>query len=246
MNYLLLFKDEVSIDSSSATLNNERAYYAYKTHQIREGQKIKCGVLEGLLGEAIVLKSSKEKISLALKLAEEPPSREPFVLLVGLSRPQTIKKVLAIATMFGVSELHIVRSASSQKSYLDSGLLKAEVLRGEAIKALQQVGDTIIPKIVFHRDFMKFCQESFYPICERNNNPSLIVANPGSKIKTASLRLASKEVLLAVGSEGGWSTEELSKFNELGFLDVTMGKRILRTETALTALLSQIILLHSA
>ena len=43
---------------------------------------------------------------------------------------------------------------------------------------------------------------------------------------------------LVVGSEGGFTEEEFARAKELGFMGVSLGKRILRAETAAIALLS--------
>ena len=43
---------------------------------------------------------------------------------------------------------------------------------------------------------------------------------------------------LVVGSEGGFSREEFERAKELGYTGVSLGKRILRAETACIALLS--------
>ncbi len=52
--------------------------------------------------------------------------------------------------------------------------------------------------------------------------------------------------VLAVGPEGGWVAPEVEMFKAAGFLPFHMGDRILRTETAVVALLSQICLLRSS
>jgi 16S rRNA (uracil1498-N3)-methyltransferase len=43
---------------------------------------------------------------------------------------------------------------------------------------------------------------------------------------------------LAIGSEGGWTAEEMDLFSESGWRHVTLGPRILRAETAAIAALS--------
>jgi 16S rRNA (uracil1498-N3)-methyltransferase len=46
-------------------------------------------------------------------------------------------------------------------------------------------------------------------------------------------------MLLAVGPEGGWEEpEELDRFHLLGFQQVTLGPRILRSDVAVISLLS--------
>ena len=51
-------------------------------------------------------------------------------------------------------------------------------------------------------------------------------------------------VLLAVGPEGGWVDFEIQKFIEQAFIPVSMGSRVLRTDTAVVALLSQLMVLR--
>jgi 16S rRNA (uracil1498-N3)-methyltransferase len=43
---------------------------------------------------------------------------------------------------------------------------------------------------------------------------------------------------LAIGPEGGWTDEEFAAAGEAGFREASMGKMILRTETAVTAALA--------
>lgn len=49
-----------------------------------------------------------------------------------------------------------------------------------------------------------------------------------------------KDVLFLVGPEGGFSEEEINKATQKGFSTVSLGKRILRAETAAIYLLSQV------
>ena len=47
-----------------------------------------------------------------------------------------------------------------------------------------------------------------------------------------------EELTIAIGSERGWTQNEREAFFSEGFISYSMGKRILRTETALTSALS--------
>lgn len=48
------------------------------------------------------------------------------------------------------------------------------------------------------------------------------------------------DMTLAVGSEGGWTNQELNFLREQGFRALMFGQRIMRTETAAPALLAAI------
>jgi RsmE family RNA methyltransferase len=54
----------------------------------------------------------------------------------------------------------------------------------------------------------------------------------------------SGRTLLAVGPEGGWVDFEIEKFVEQSFVPVSMGARVLRTDTAVVALLAQLMVLR--
>ena len=50
--------------------------------------------------------------------------------------------------------------------------------------------------------------------------------------------------MLAVGPEGGWTDEEVGMLEEKRFARMSLGPRILRTDTALIALISRLMEIH--
>ncbi len=64
---------------------------------------------------------------------------------------------------------------------------------------------------------------------QRADAPSLRRILPG---------MYSKRAVLAVGPEGGWTGAEVAAANKAGFQEVSLGKLILRTETAVAASLA--------
>ena len=46
--------------------------------------------------------------------------------------------------------------------------------------------------------------------------------------------------LLAIGPEGGWTDDEVELLEERGFRRVSLGPRILRTETAVVVMLARL------
>ncbi|PXB76468.1 16S rRNA (uracil(1498)-N(3))-methyltransferase, partial [Pseudomonas aeruginosa] len=53
-------------------------------------------------------------------------------------------------------------------------------------------------------------------------------------------RAVAKPVTLAIGPEGGWIPYEVDKLREAGLHPVQLGERILRVETAVSALLARL------
>lgn len=64
------------------------------------------------------------------------------------------------------------------------------------------------------------------------------MAHPGGTLRVRDILELSRPVALATGPEGGFSEEEMQILLERGFTPVTLGRRILRAETAPLALLS--------
>ena len=53
--------------------------------------------------------------------------------------------------------------------------------------------------------------------------------------------LNKKSITIIIGPEGGFESEEINELNKLGFINISLGKRILRAETAAIYLTSLIV-----
>jgi len=252
VNSLLLLSHEVR-DDSCAILEGARARYAFETHGVREGQSMKVAVLGGLRGEGRVLSASLEMVTLALELTCTQVEPIPVTLIVGVSRPQTVKKVIQAAVMFGVSSLHFVRSEQGEKSYLQSRSLDEDQIQEETIKALEQVWDSRPPQIVVHRTFSYFMDNKLPDIVSSAQDGPFhgkvlkLIAHPGGTplgCADAS-RVATAHSIIAVGPERGWSHEEVETFQRAGFGVVGLGERVVRVELALVFLLGKLALLRA-
>lgn len=245
MNSLIILPEEF-ISESRSELGGDRALYAYDTHEARVGEVIRVGVLGGRKGEARVEHAARDRVVLTTQFSDEPSSLLPIDLIVGVPRPQTVKKVIQAAVMLGVRSLHFVRSELGEKSYLSSHALAEESLRDETIKALEQVWETVPPEIKVHRTFSYFLK-NHYPSLATNPGDTLsMVAHPGGREFAVgdSRRLRDAHVILAIGPERGWSEDEVSAFRSSGFGVIGLGSRVVRVETALVLLLGQLNLLR--
>jgi len=243
MNSLIILPHEC-VDASSAVLLNERAQYAFGTHEVRVGDVIKVAVLGGKRGEGQVIESSPQRVVLSISLVLPALPPKLVDLVVGLPRPQTIRKVVQAGVMFGVRSLHFVRTELGEKSYLMSTALSPESLEEEAVKAIEQIWDSRVPEIRVHRSFKHFC-ENRLPMLGGTQAPIKIVAHPtGESLGGYPALGEAQEAVLAVGPERGWSEAEVGEFLARGFRSVGLGERVLRVELALTSLLGQIDLLR--
>jgi 16S rRNA (uracil1498-N3)-methyltransferase len=252
VNSLVVLPSEM-MDQTRALLEGARAAYAFDTHGVREGQLVKVSVLGGLRGEAKILEATSTRVFLETHLSLPCRERAPISLVVGVCRPQTIKKVVQAAVMFGVSSLHFVRSELGDKSYLQSRSLDPAELEEETIKALEQVWDSCAPEIVVHRTFSYFMEHKVSGIADLLARESAekylarFVAHPGGRALGCAdaPRLKDAPAIVAIGPERGWSDGEIESFRNAGFEVLGLGERVVRVELALVFLLGRLTMLRA-
>src|SRR3989338_2208503 len=150
-------------------------------------------------------------------------TREPskkLILYQSLIKKDKFEWVLAKAAEVGVSEIVPIISARSEKKSLNNP--RCQIILKETA---EQSGRAIIPKLHNEINFEKavlMAQNSghktyFADLSEKDN-----------KIHGAGDRAAN----LFIGPEGGWEERELYAANRAGFVIVSLGRLVLRSETA--------------
>ena len=103
-----------------------------------------------------------------------------------------------------------------------------------AIGASKQCGRGVVPDIDPLRDYPQVLDS-----VTKNSLRLILWENEGERLKSALRRLKQgNEVFFIVGPEGGLSREEVDEARRSDFIPVTLGERILRSETASLCLLS--------
>jgi 16S rRNA (uracil1498-N3)-methyltransferase len=99
-----------------------------------------------------------------------------------------------------------------------------------------------LPEIGLHRLFVPFMTEVLGPRLAGAPLTRRLLAHPEATqyVEEAAPSGPGEATVVAVGPEGGWIAEELASFTELGFVPVVLGRGVLRTEAAVTALLAQL------
>jgi 16S rRNA (uracil1498-N3)-methyltransferase len=229
MNSLIINAAEC-VEPLRAELHGSRALYAYDTHGLREGHDIKVAIYGGQKGYASVTEASKTKISLALRELHDAVPCHHLDLIVGLSRPQTVKKVIQAATILGA------RSLQEQVVF-------------EITKGLEQVWEALPPQVFVHRTFSFFSENHLPtlldPFTDEERMVCSLVAHPGGQrlselLKARRLTRTGASVVIAIGPERGWSDREVSAFISAGFLQVGLGARVMRVELAVVFLCGQL------
>ena len=243
MNYLFLFATEC-LPSGRAVLAGERAAYARDQHKVLEGLSLAVTVENLGRGTATVLSATPSEVSLNYVVSSAPPAPCTARCIVGLPRPQTVKKVLELSAALGISELHFVAAEQGEKSYQSSTVFEPRELSRFLVKGLEQGGEWRIPTVKVH-SHLKKCLAEVLPLSpEKPKKSELALFADTSAASTHSLNDIVFEsgacALVALGPEAGWAEVERETLLTRGFLSVSLGSRILRVEQALAFLLGQV------
>jgi 16S rRNA (uracil1498-N3)-methyltransferase len=161
-------------------------------------------------------------------LGDKEP-KTPVYLLVGALKGDKTELVVQKATELGITKIGVFNSRFNS-AYMNEN--KIERLNKVAHEAAKQCLRSIAPEVVYYDHFEDALASA--EKCENKLFACEFAASSDRDISTLS-----GSVALVVGSEGGFAEEEfqLAKQN-FGFDGITLGKRILRAETAAIALTS--------
>jgi len=236
MNLILLDKKDM-IGPSQAKISGRRLQHLRKILKVKTGDTLKAGELNGKIGTVVIESLGKTTAELTFKLNAPPPPPLPLTLVLAMHRPIVLKRILSAVTSLGVKQIYLIHSRRVEKSFWNSSLLKDNLFEQHLRLGLEQAGDTILPEVHFKRKFKPFVEDELPALTKGSQ---CLIAHPGStKACPANIK---KPVTLAIGPEGGFIPYEVERLTGLGFQPIHLGQRILRVETAVTAMISKLFL----
>ncbi|MDP2877041.1 MAG: 16S rRNA (uracil(1498)-N(3))-methyltransferase [Holophaga sp.] len=234
MNLIILFPDDF-LDPQRVRLTGRRLAHVRDTHRAVLGDSLNVGLLAGLMGTGLITRLDEEALEMDVALDQPPPPKLPLTLVLALPRPKVLNRVLASAASLGVAHIHLINAWKVEKSYWKSPRMAEENLHHQRLLGLEQAKDTVLPELHIHRLFRPFVEDVLPTIVE---GTQALVGHPGAPEPCP--RHIHQPITLAVGPEGGWIEAELASLIRAGFCPVDLGPRILRTETAVAALVGRL------
>lgn len=234
MNLLLLTPEDCCAPGE-ARLSGRRLQHVREVHRAAVGDTLRVGLLGGHMGEGRITALDRDEMRLAFTLDQPPPAKLPLTLLLALPRPKMLKRILQAVAALGVPRLVLLNSYRVEKSFWESPWLVPEALRAQLLLGLEQARDTVLPEVWLEPRFKPFVEDRLPALCAGTR---ALVAHPGA---ARPCPVAPGGALtLAVGPEGGFIPYEVEKLQAAGFEAVHLGPRILRVETAVTALVARL------
>jgi len=228
-------------DLDSGTLNPEESHHAAVVLRLQPGDA--CALFDGRGTEAKaeLTAVSKSKVAFHILTRQNAPALN-FHLVLGQAIPKgkSMDLILQKATELGLQEIHPIASDRSVVQ-MDGERQEAKLEKWHQVvlEACKQCGQNRLPRvepIVKIQDFLDAAnsvkalkliaslQPDARPLHQvlAENRPAI----PGDKI------------IFLVGPEGDFTPAEIGKARSAGYLPVSLGPQVLRTETAALYLIS--------
>jgi len=238
----------ILLPQNSKTISDEQQLTHIKeVLKSKVGDSLTIGEMGGNLGKATIAEINENEVLLAdVTLDKKPPAKLDLTVVLALPRPKVLRRLIMDMTSLGVNKLIIVNSYRTQKSYWQSPLL--ECIDEFVFEGLQQAIDTVPLEVEFKKRFKPFVEDDFPDLLADKEQSDAVIAHPyttqswknyldGLKCKNSDKKIMPK--ILCVGAEGGWIDYEVELLCKHGCTAVSLGERILRTETVVSVLLGQ-------
>jgi RsmE family RNA methyltransferase len=217
---------------------DSRTIHLLKTLHKKAGDEFDVGLLEGCLGTGRIESIGPDgSLHFTLNLKEAPPPRLPIRMAVGFPRPIQLRRLLRDLSNMGLAAIDLLGTDLGEKSYRNTNLLSDGGSRAALIEGAVQARDTRLPVLRVFPDVRSWLSEQPWEDAALPQPGPLLIAadNVRPQGSFAGLEAEGRTVVLAVGSERGWSDRERDLLEAAGFLRLSLGKRALRTETACVA-----------
>jgi 16S rRNA (uracil1498-N3)-methyltransferase len=180
---------------------------------------------------------ARDRIQFALleEIPAHPPAVE-LILLLSIVKFDAFEWAIEKATELGVGMIAPVAASRSEKALLAASGKRLDRWEKILVEASQQSRRVRVPAILSPLPLREAFNEA-YPLgakvilSERSNAPAL---------RDVLSAVTVSQATLAIGPEGGWTDEELTSAGAAGFREASLGKLILRTETAVVAALASL------
>ena len=231
-----------NFETQTVTLAADEARHLRDVLRLKTGDEVYVFNGAGREFRCTVVNTRRDSAELKIGSEVEPAKTESQLqlkLCVALLKGEKFDLVVQKATELGVSAIVPLITRYADIHLRDEADAGKRVARWQriALEAAKQSGRTLVPDVSAPVSFDLFVAGT------KDAELCLMFSERGGRGLSEIGQSAPKSVTALVGSEGGWSDEEIEHARAQNFHLVTIGGRILRAETAaitVTALLQHL------
>ncbi len=228
------FVEYSNINENLCIIEGDDVKHIYKVLRLKEGDKVNINNCKGIeyIGETLEVNKKEVRVTLVEKVALNNESSLKIHLFQGLPKAAKMDLIAQKCTELGVNEITpIITERVVVKGNESSEFKKVDRWNRIALEACKQSKRSIIPTINQPIDFNELMEElkNFdLIIVPYENQENLGIKYVKSQVLDKNIETAA----IIIGPEGGFEEKEIEALKDMGAFIVTLGPRILRTETA--------------
>lgn len=227
-----------SVQRSQAELRGAVAYHLTRVLRVKPGERCEISDNETVYLAEVEVARKDHVVFRAIEKIESEGPEASITLLASLVKFDRFEWIVEKATELGVAMIVPVNAARSEKGLAAGAAKRIERWRRIALESSQQSRRRRMPVIAGPEEFSEALgrpAQFRYLLEELPGAPPLLASLP-----RAGQRPPTAPVAVLTGPEGGWTDEERSAAGAAGWRAVSLGRRILRAETAALAALAVI------
>ena len=224
-----------SIDETKGVIFGDDAKHITKVLRMRPGEKLVACDTKGRDYDCVIEELNEKQVSLRVERAY-PSETEPSVFVTlyqAMPKSDKMELIIQKAVELGVSAIVPVQTKRCvSRPDAKSMAKKQERYQRIALEAAKQCGRGRIPQVLPMLDYPQALDAM-----KKDQQAILFYENSSSSFQEE-LQTTASSLSIMVGAEGGFDEEEVRQALERGIASISLGKRILRCETAPLAALS--------
>ncbi|MBR4598290.1 MAG: RNA methyltransferase [Opitutales bacterium] len=226
----LIFKDFK--ESKFLPFSHPKAKHIRGVLKLKSGDEIFAGVANQNLYKTKIFETAQGyEFDPQTTPLENPPQLE-ITLCVAFTRPQIAKRIMFEAACFGVKNLVFYAAQKGERDYLKASLYNSDEAQESLIKGAEQACSSFIPNLLLAESLqnaLKQTQEAEIKIA-----PDLYESTQN----ISQIQAKDKPIAAVFGGERGFSNADREVLRDCGFTLVSLGRRVLRTDSAIIAALA--------
>ena len=223
---------------SESTLTGDEAHHCRRVMRKRVGDLIEVFDGAGALAKAEITALSGSGVSLNLSSpSQSDPLLPQLEIAVGIPKGKSFDLVIQKAVELGVNRIQPLVTAQGNVRFKgEEGIAKKEKWQRLALEACKQCGQNFLPEVAAP---VELCQ--WLPTLSAEEK-FVGALTPGSKPLREWLAplSAPEKVIFLIGPEGDFSAAEYESISQASFSPVSLGDLVLRTETAVMAMIAAV------
>ena len=219
-------------EGSNVVIDKAASHYLAKVLRLQPGRGLTLFNGDGYQYSAVITCVNKKSVETSVDTKHHITTESPLQteLAIGISRGERMDWVLQKATELGVSSLvPLITERTEVKLNPERTAKKMRHWQQITISACEQCGRNVLPQLQPPKTLASYIEMASADV------KFVLAAN---KQADATNREVPASVALLIGPEGGLCEQEIELANAGGFQGLSLGARVLRTETAPLAALT--------